>query len=276
MRVHHLNCGSMHPLGGRLMLAAEDAGPPHMVCHVLLIETGDTLVLVETGLGTEDVRHPDARLGKPFRHIVRPPLRPAETAIEQIRGLGLNPDDVRHILLTHLDLDHAGGVTDFPQARVHVLADEKAAADAHAHWKERERYRPPQFASHKHWSLHQPDGEAWFGFDAVRELEGLPPEILMIPLAGHTRGHAAIAVDTGAGWLLHAGDAYFHRHEMQAKPRCPLGLRLFQQLVAMDNERRAANQDRLRQLAVSQANEVRVFCAHDAAELAQCRASRPA
>lgn len=45
----------------------------------------------------------------------------------------------------------------------------------------------------------------------MRRLTGLPPEILALPLPGHSRGHAAIAVDTGHGWLVHAGDAYFHR-----------------------------------------------------------------
>ncbi|MFD0510570.1 MBL fold metallo-hydrolase [Streptomyces aureus] len=32
-------------------------------------------------------------------------------------GLGYAVDDVRHIVLTHLDLDHAGGLPDFPRAR---------------------------------------------------------------------------------------------------------------------------------------------------------------
>jgi glyoxylase-like metal-dependent hydrolase (beta-lactamase superfamily II) len=51
------------------------------------------------------------------------------------------------------------------------------------------------------------------GFEAVRDLDGLPPEILLVPLAGHTWGHSAVAIDTGDGWLLHAGDAYFFRGE---------------------------------------------------------------
>ena len=54
-------------------------------------------------------------------------------------------------------------------------------------------------------------GEPWMGVPAVRQLEGLPTEILALQMSGHSRGRAAIAVDTGHGWLVHAGDAYFHR-----------------------------------------------------------------
>jgi dihydrofolate reductase len=36
------------------------------------------------------------------------------------------------------------------------------------------------------------DGEPWFGFERVRPLDGLPPEIALIPLIGHTFGHAGV------------------------------------------------------------------------------------
>ena len=47
MRIHHLNCGTMCPWGGRLMDGRKDrAGEPaRVVCHCLLIETNDGLVL---------------------------------------------------------------------------------------------------------------------------------------------------------------------------------------------------------------------------------------
>jgi glyoxylase-like metal-dependent hydrolase (beta-lactamase superfamily II) len=73
-------------------------------------------------------------------------------------------------------------------------------------------YRPKQWDEVQHWKYYAPGGEPWFGFEAVRDLEGLPPEILLIPLAGHTRGHAGIAIKTADGWLLHAGDAYFYSY----------------------------------------------------------------
>ncbi|WP_274918587.1 hypothetical protein [Streptomyces sp. WZ-12] len=93
-------------------------------------------------------------------------------------------------------------------------------------------------------------GEPWYGFDAVRELDGLPPGILLVPLAGHTRGHAGVAVDTGRGWLLHAGDAYFHPGELDpVRPHCPPALALFESKVQTEKQARLHNQQRSRELA---------------------------
>ncbi|MCT9113339.1 MBL fold metallo-hydrolase [Streptomyces mirabilis] len=40
------------------------------------------------------------------------------------RELGFDRTDVRHIVLTHFDADHIGGLSDFPHAQVHVTAAE--------------------------------------------------------------------------------------------------------------------------------------------------------
>ena len=272
MKVHHLNCGTMVPLGGSLIQPKKESrsGPAHMVCHVLLIETEAGLVLVDSGMGLADIAQPNKRLGAAAAKMLRPRLDPAETALRQIESLGFKASDLRHILLTHLDLDHAGGIADFPQARIHVLADEYAATQAGNKLMEKPRYRNIQWQHGPHWELHNPAGEPWFGFPCVRELPGLPPEILMVPLAGHTRGHAAIAVDAGERWLMHAGDAYFHHNELDAHgPGCPVGLRIFQNLLAIDNSQRLSNQKRLQTLAADHGENVAIFSAHDPWELAQ-------
>ena len=128
MRIHHLNCGSLCPRGGRLLGGAGGplAGTP-MCCHCLLIEGDDGLILIDTGLGVEDVNEP-RRLGFLFNAMARPRLEVAETALRQVVDLGYRPSDVRHIAPTHLDLDHAGGISDFPGATVHVFVAELRAA----------------------------------------------------------------------------------------------------------------------------------------------------
>lgn len=110
-------------------------------------------------------------------------------------------------------------------------------------------------------------GEPWHGFECVRELEGLPPEILLVPLVGHSRGHAGVAVESDRGWLLHAGDAYFHRDQMREPPSCPPLLTFFQRTVAIDRAAMRANQARLRELACDGTADVRMFSAHDGHEL---------
>ncbi len=270
MRIHHLNCGTMCPYGGHLMGRPEPGlGPAPIACHCLLIESARGLVLVDTGLGLRDCQAPQTRLSRFFMALMRPRFDPRETAIRQIEALGFDPRDVRDIVLTHLDFDHAGGLCDFPEARVHLLGAELDAA-RHRHTPiARGRYRPPQWPPQAHWQPYAASGEPWFGFDAVRELDGLPPEILLVPLVGHTLGHSGVAVDTGRGWLLHAGDAYFYRGEMDPEdPRCPAGLRLYQTMMQVDAAARHHNQARLRALAREHAGEVRIHCAHDPVEFA--------
>ena len=265
MRVHHLNCATMHPVLPGAMHG--DVPPEHrrFVCHCLLIETPSSgLVLVDSGFGTADIEQ--RRIPGGFVRLARPSLDLAETAVQQIRALGHDPKDVRHVALSHLDLDHAGGLGDFPDATVHVMRAEYEAT-LEPTLRERPRYHRAQWAHGPEWALHDADGEPWFGFEAVRDLPGLPPEILLIPLYGHTRGHAAIAVDAGDdGWLMHCGDGYFHRGCMHTPPKQPFGTSVFETAVQVNGRVRKRNQARLRQLVASHGDEVRVFSAHDSVE----------
>ena len=237
----------------------------HLVCHVLLIEGSDGLVLVDTGFGIDDVRHP-RQLGMPFRASIRPELIEDETAIARLRDLGFDPADVRHIVVTHLDLDHAGGLPDFPDAEVHVFATEHAAALS-PRLRERPRYIKNHWAHGPRWITHELQGDDWHGFESVRVLPGTDPEVLLVPLAGHSRGHSAIAVNRGDGWLLHCGDAYFNHGEVESPPSCPSGLALFQTAMAADNGLRKQNQERLRELAQRHGDGVELICSHDPHDL---------
>jgi glyoxylase-like metal-dependent hydrolase (beta-lactamase superfamily II) len=271
MRVHHLNCGTCCPTGGRLFDGQTDAPSGRLVCHCLLIETDRGLVLVDTGYGTRDIARPHERLSEMMMALCRPQLRPEETAAAQVRALGFKPEDVRHIVISHLDFDHAGGIEDFPNATVHVTAREKEAADAQRGGAivSDKRYRPQQWNEASKWALYPlGSGERWYGFGCVRGLEGLPPEILLVPLAGHTWGHAGVAIQQpNSQWLLYAGDAYFHHGEVGGPKReCPPGLRGYQQLMNVDAAARRDNQERLRRLSVEHGSEIRMFCAHDVTE----------
>jgi len=97
----------------------------HLTCHCLLVETNSGLVLVDTGFGLQDVRDPRGRLSRFFLGLLSPTFREEMTAVRQIERLGFSPRDVRHIIMTHLDFDHAGGLDDFPEVTVHMLQDER-------------------------------------------------------------------------------------------------------------------------------------------------------
>ena len=272
MRIHHISCGTLCPHGARLL---EGTGGwlerGHVICHCLLIEFSDGLILVDTGFGSGDARNP-AQLGQPFRALLSPRPALADTALSQVEALGFAPSDVRHIVSTHLDPDHAGGLSDFPEAEVHVNTAELEIALSPP-LRERARYRDAQLRHGPRWVTHDADGDDWFGFQSVRILPGLDVEVLLVPMRGHSRGHTGVAVRDGDGWLLHCGDSYFNQAEIATPPTCPPILRVFQRVLAFDNAARVANAERLRELAAHHSEEITLFCSHDRHELERCQAA---
>lgn len=273
MRIHHLDLGPSRPLGGALMDGVSPGAVARLSCHCLLIETpNDGLVLVDTGFGLRDAMRPRPRLPAWNLALLRPRLDPERTAIRRLKKFGFKPTDVRHIVLTHLDFDHAGGLIDFPHAKVHLTAAEAEAATNRRGFIERARWRPAQWGDRGRWHTvetrlgNRGGGDTFFGLRNVREIQGLPPEILLVPLPGHTPGHAGVAVKGPRGWMLHAGDAYFNRAEAHGAGTAPPLVAAYERMMAADIEAQRESLARLRQLLRAPDADIAVFCTHDAVE----------
>jgi glyoxylase-like metal-dependent hydrolase (beta-lactamase superfamily II) len=263
MNIHHLNCGSVREVEPTY------AGPPpaRAVNHCLLVETdNDGLVLVETGLGLEDIRHPNESLGADWVTMTQPILDEPETAVRQIERQGFAAADVRHIVLTHLDVDHCGGLPDFPDAEVHVLRAELEEATRQA---PSFRYRPAHWQHEPRWVTYDNTGDDdWYGFRSL-PLKGLGDDLRFVPLGGHTAGHSGVAVRNGERWLLHCGDAYYYHLELTDDP-VPHPLFDFVQTNSeVDHDLRVGTQARIRALVRQHSEEVEVISAHDPWEFAR-------
>jgi glyoxylase-like metal-dependent hydrolase (beta-lactamase superfamily II) len=223
MRIHHLNTGTMCPIGRRFVNGTGGIFQrARMVCHCLLVETNDGLALVDTGIGLDDIAQP-LRLGRKWVRQTAPRLDPSEMAV------------------------------------LHKTAAPKG------------RYVTDQWKHGPEWTFYGEGGDDWFGFKGVRALGDREPDILMIPLPGHTPGHCGIAVRAKDKWLLHAGDSYFFHGQLQAKVRMPLVLGYFQRKADLDRNLRMANQERLRQLKSTHGHEVTIFNSHDPVDYENCR-----
>jgi glyoxylase-like metal-dependent hydrolase (beta-lactamase superfamily II) len=173
-----------------------------LVCT--LVETDRGLVLIDTGPGLEDYAHPHGML-RLFQVITVMRLDPQESAIRQVQRLGFQPEDVRHVLLTHMHFDHCGGLPDFPWATVHVHRREyETFIGKKRRWTDL-AYIRRHIAHQPEFCLYQETGEKWYDFDAIR----LPfePEMQLVPLYGHTWGHCGVAVKLQSGWYFNAADA---------------------------------------------------------------------
>lgn len=253
--VHHLNCGSFR-FG--------------LVTHVLVCETDSGLVMVDAGIGNADIDSPTSKLGRAALAL-GPALERNETALEQLKRLGYSANDVRHIICTHLDYDHISGASDFPDALVHVTATEHSVAAARRGVSAKLRYRTHHLPLDMRIKTYGGQGEPQLGFSTSYRIAGLD-DFTLIPLPGHTLGHAGVAVRAGRrGWLMHAGDAFYHQSSIGLGPDRsglrPRALRAMESMLAAEPKRVNINHLRLKELANSPDIGIQVFCSHDKAAL---------
>ena len=195
MKIHILNCFTCNARFSQEWKTG-------LTC--LLFETPQGLTLVDTGLGLDDYAHP-TWFTQMFRVITVMPFDPQEAAVNQIQRLGYKPEELKHIILTHMLFDHCGGLPDFPHAKVHVYKKEHDAFIKHkgllsAAYIKRHIAHQPDFV------LYEDTNEKWFDFDAIR-LSGFDIEIYFIPLPYHTIGMCGLAIKTDTGWFFHCADA---------------------------------------------------------------------
>ena len=248
-RIHHIHCGTLQ------------AGGPESraVCHCLLLEDRNGLALVDAGIGLLDVRHPLERIGQALIDLAGFRFDEAETAVRRIEGLGFRTGEIRQVVLTHADPDHAGGLADFPDALVHLSAEEHAGL---MRWHP--RYLPVQFEHGPRWEVHAASPRRWFGLEARPVDLGFESEVLLIPLFGHTLGHCGVAIQQGDRWTLHVGDAYYLRVETETDDHWVSGLAAQR---ADDDSKRRSSLEEIRRLLREHPTEIDLFGYHDPDEL---------
>jgi len=218
VRVHAIQTGTVqihrrqHSGSGRgilrfanTLLDAEWTEP--LPIYAWAIEHPEGLILVDTG--------ERARAAQPgyfpswhpyYRLALRLQVEPHQEVGPRLHALGLAPEDVRWVVLTHLHTDHTGGLGYFPGAEVLVTAREFATSQG-AVGKLR-GYLPQHFPRWLRPTLL--DLRPWK--DAP--LDGGMPltqagDVRIVPTPGHTAGHLSVLVDEPEQTLFMAGDASY-------------------------------------------------------------------
>jgi N-acyl homoserine lactone hydrolase len=165
-----------------------------------LVEHPEGLLVIDTGLSTR-VRIPG------WQHrilgIPSPLLDSEEEEIgPQMRSLGLAPEDVRRVVLTHLDVDHAGGVAHFPGAEILVHRPEFEYASK---TMGRFRYQPELWPSWFSPTVYDLEADPYGPFPESRSVTERG-DVRLVPLPGHSIGQVGVVVETDRAHLFFAAD----------------------------------------------------------------------
>jgi len=197
--VFHLDGGAMFGVVPRLIW--EKIYPPDdknrilMGLNSLLVEAGDALLLVETGVG----KTPAPKIRRFYSVENDPGL------MEAMRSLGAEPEDVDFVINSHLHFDHCGGntlprsdgefVPAFPRARYIIQKGEWEYA-RNPFLRDKPSYIRETFLPlEEHRRLELVEGRAQ-----------ITAGVEVVPAPGHTAHHQVVRFSGGGKTLLFLGD----------------------------------------------------------------------
>lgn len=177
MKLYILNCGQMITPEGNVLsvLNTKQLKLVIIVPAFLVDHPTQGLVLIDTGFNYEHL--PDEMKAG----IAQSPI---QRLTRQISDLGYAPENVRHVLLSHLHFDHAGQMLDFPHAVFHMRESEWQEADPPS----RSDYFPQDYMAGRNFKFeYMPEGEDCDVFG-----DG---SIIGVHTPGHSKGHSSFIVN---------------------------------------------------------------------------------
>jgi N-acyl homoserine lactone hydrolase len=222
MRVHAIQTGRVqikasqivgrgHGLKRRLAPLIDAEWSSWLPVFAYAIEHRDGVILVDAGASVGLKRLP--RWHPYFRLSVRFDIEPEQEAGPQLRAIGIGAADVKRIVLTHLHIDHDGGLAAFPKSEVLVSPGELAAASGLA--GRLRGYLPNRWPKN-----FDPNplvlGDGPYGpFQRSKRLAA-DGAIVAVATPGHTADHLSVIVEDGDADIVIAGDASYNEATMLA------------------------------------------------------------
>jgi len=223
MRIHAIQTGTVriktaqvegrgHGLRRRLAVFGDRNWTDWLPTYAWAIEHPEGVMVIDTGQGAHLLEsaqsyHPYVRWEVAFR------IEREEEIGPQLRALGIGPRDVKKVVLTHLLMDHDGGLAHFPNSEILVAPGELQVARG---WAGRLRgYLPHRWPS---WFDPTPLnlGATAVGPFARSCRLTSAGDVIAVATPGHTADHVSVLVQDGDVTVMLAGDVSYNEGLMLA------------------------------------------------------------
>lgn len=179
-------------------------------------------ILVDTGLHPSISSDPTMNLGRFGTSFYKPQLGPGDDASSQLRAKGVDPASIRLVILTHLHIDHASAIADFPDSTLIVTAKEWEAATT-GMLPFRNGYRREQFDygfDYRTVDFNDSTVNSYASFGRTIDLFG-DGSVRLVSTPGHTTGHQSVLVRLSERDMLIGGDAVYLEGQLEAGSDLP-------------------------------------------------------
>lgn len=190
-RIYPLRNGVCKIAGHHAFYGGKETETYEYALYIWLILGGDKPILVDAGLTNV------AEMNRGAAHVLAEPITQSEheSSRAQLRKFGLNPEDIGHVLITHLHFDHVDDVMQYHNAKIYVGKREwEGATGQSPSWGH---------GPFMHAFLNDPDCKRRL---VLVEDEEILPGIESFWVGGHTPGSMAYSVDTAHGRAVLTGD----------------------------------------------------------------------
>ena len=223
MKIHAIQTGQVriktaqvegrgHGLARRLAIFTDAIWTDWLPTYAWAIETADGVIVVDTGQGAHLLQsgkslHPYVRWEVAFR------IEPEQEIGPQLRALGIGARDVKRVVLTHLHMDHDGGLAHFPNSEILVAPGELRLASGTL--GRIRGYLPQRWPS---WFDPKPldlAAEPFGPFASSRRLTEAG-DVIAVATPGHTADHISVVVQDGDTSFFLAGDTSYDEELMRA------------------------------------------------------------
>lgn len=202
-KIYAFQCGVINTQTHYMLKDTRVGTPFRVPVPFFLIKHGEDWIAFDTGVNVQATKDPVAHLGEERARAFTPEMKSEDEFRVQIKKLGLQPKDLKALILSHSHFDHAGSVRNFRRTNVPIIIQNG------------------EFTEVKKVADSGKSGICLIGdFECFNELtfkviDGVydlfsDRSVILFPTPGHTMGHQSLYVktDEGNAFILPADALY--------------------------------------------------------------------